>query len=490
MNSEVHECQWSSVMAIPTFTNQIVNMGVSCNRQNQDVTTIFLPNNQLEGTIPSEIGFVSSLTLFGLQDNHIHGTLPVTLEHWNNALLYFNMNQNLLTGTIPDFVGDWNNIEVIGVEHNLMTGSLPPSFGTASRLVTIALGGNAFTGTLELLRHLTEIQYLYVSHNQFTGMIEESFFYNMKQLREIDVSHNHLSGMFPTEMLLRGHNLHTIDAAYNNFTGTFPHEVAIPNYVLNYLNLRNNQISGTIPETINQLSTLKHLDVTDNRIGGSIPHAIAKCNTLEFLFLGNNPYTLTDDTDDLVPLSDLDELRELSLTGLNMTGPIPTWIHFLTKLEMLDLSYNQLTGTIPTKVWSLPRLYYLILNDNVNITGPLPTSGGTQLSLLSVHHTNVHDDAFDNAVCKDNIYNQVSVETGGKGILVFADCQSGCTSDCCNDCCNDDEDSGNTDEDCGAAVIASYTDGLDHVATPFAFDPSVLSEAQVFDEENEPIENP
>lgn len=487
MNGDVNECQWSSVVAVPTFTNQIVNMGVSCNSNNQDVTTIFLPNNQLEGTLPSEIGFLSALTLFGLQDNHIVGTLPETLQNWN-AILYFNMNNNQLTSTIPDYIGNWNNIEVIGLEHNTMTGTIPASFGTASRLVTIALTSNQFSGTLELLRHLAQIEYLYVSHNQFTGIIEEEFFYNMKSLREIDLSHNGFHGNFPTQMLLRGSNLHTIDVAHNNFTGTFPHEVTTANYVLHYLNIRNNQISGTIPETINRLSVLRHLDVTDNRITGSIPHAIGKCESLEYLFLGNNPYTLIDESDDLPPLSDLDQLRELSFTGLNVTGPIPTWIHFLTQLEMLDLSYNHFYGTIPTKVWSLPRLYYLILNNNINITGPLPTSGGTQLSVLSVHHTNLHDSKFDTAVCKNNIYNQVSVETGGPGILVFADCQSGCTSSCCNDCCDENDDSDG--EACGAAVIASYTDGIDHMAAPFAFDPSVLSEAQVFDEENEPIENP
>jgi hypothetical protein len=155
---------------------------------------------------------------------------------------------------------------------------------------------------------------------------------------------------------------------------------------------------------------------------------------------------------------------------------------------MLDLSYNHFSGTIPTKIWSLPKLYYLILNDNMNITGPLPTSGGTQLSLLAVHYTNIHDKNFDAAVCQNNVYNQVSVETGGAGLMVYADCTSGCTSDCCNVCC--EETKNGKDTDCGTAVIASYTDGLDYVAASFAFDPSVLSEAQVFEEIDEPIENP
>ena len=498
MNAHESECQWSSVVAVPTFIDQKVNMGVSCRSDTGDVTAIFLPNNLLYGSLPLELGFLTSLQLFAIPENDITGTLPTTLENWN-SLLYLNMNQNHLTGPIPDMIGNWNDLEVIGLEQNRLTGSLPPNFGTESRLVTVALSSNQLTGTLETLRHLTQIEYLYVAHNQFTGLMEEPFFYNMKNIREIDVSHNALRGRLPLDMLFQGHNLHTIDAAYNNFTGTFPHEILNPNYALQYLNIRHNQFTGSLPETIHQLSLLKHFDVMDNALTGSIPLAIGKCSALEHLWLGNNPYTLPNnndyDSDELPPLSDLDRLRELSLTGMNIKGPIPTLIHFLSNLELLDLSYNSFSGTIPAKVWSLPRLTFLMLNDNVNITGPLPviTTAASKLSLFSVHHTGLVDANFDAAVCQNNEYNQASVETGSGGVLVFADCQSGCTSKCCNDCCDSSSSSSsetNSSDDCGAAVIASYTDGMDHVAAAFAFDPSVLSEAQVFDEEDEPIEDP
>jgi Leucine-rich repeat (LRR) protein len=467
------ECGWSNVVAVPTYKNEMVNIGVSCNTD-LFVTSLFVPGNNLVGTIPSELAYLPQLGLLGLHSNALTGSLPSTLEMLHK-LLYVNLNDNRLSGSIPIYVGNWNNIEVLALESNAFNGTVPVSVGTAAQLKTVAFSNNQLYGSIEFVRHLAALEYLYLSHNEFTGNLEETFFYNIANVREFDVSHNELSGQFPlATMLLKGKNLHTIDIAHNNFTGSFPTGIISQNFALHYLNVRNNQMTGTIPTTINMFVQLQHLDIAHNHFTGPVPNSLGRCEALEYLFVGHNQFDTADDS--LPPLSELVQLRELSLSGLGMSGSIPGWLQYLTNLEMLDLSDNALTGAIPTKVWSLPRLYYLILNDN-NITGPLPSTGGEQLSFFSVHHNQIVDDAFDTAVCRDNGTNRASVDTGGPGILVSVDCNAGCTQACCGDCCPlpTSSDSSNS---CDDDLIAGYTDGLDHVAAPLAFDPSILSEAQ------------
>jgi Leucine-rich repeat (LRR) protein len=458
------ECGWSHIQAIPTYANQMVNVGASCNTE-LHVTTLFIPGNRLIGSLPSELAFLPKLQLLGLQNNALSGSLP---DNYGNLheLLYVNLNHNSITGTIPDYVGDWNQLVVLALEANQLNGTIPITMNTLAQLKTLSFSQNHLYGSLEFVKHLAALEYLYLARNQFTGFIEESFFYNMANIREFDVSNNALQGRFPLQMLLKsGTNLHTIDIAYNNFTGSFPTGILSQNFALHYLSVRNNQMTGALPTTINQLIQLKHLDLAHNAFTGSIPNAIGRCASLEYLFLGHNQFDAVDDA--LPPLSGLVSLRELSLSGLGITGGIPYWLHFLDQLEMLDLSHNQFTGVIPTKIWSLPRLYYLILNNN-NITGPLPTTGGTQISFLSVHHTQIHDDAFDAAVCRSGNRRLASKSSE---IKISADCHAGCSQQCCGECC--------ATESCAADAIASYTDGLDFVAAPLSFDPSIINESKL-----------
>jgi Leucine-rich repeat (LRR) protein len=463
------ECGWSHIQAIPTYANQMVNVGASCNTELQ-VTSLFIPDNRLTGSLPSELAFLPKLQLLGLQNNALSGSLPDNYGSLHE-LLYVNLNHNGLTGTIPDYVGDWNQLVVLALEANTLNGTIPITMNTLAQLKTLSLSQNQLYGSLEFVKHLAALEYLYLAHNQFTGFIEESFFYNMANIREFDVSNNGLQGRFPIQMLLKsGTNLHTIDIAYNNFTGSFPTGILSQNFALHYLSVRNNQMTGALPTTLNQLVQLKHLDLAHNAFTGTIPNAIGRCASLEYLFLGHNQFDAVDDA--LPPLSGLVSLRELSLSGLGITGRIPYWLHFLDQLEMLDLSHNQFTGVIPTKIWSLPRLYYLILNNN-NITGPLPTTGGTQISFLSVHNTLIHDDAFDAAVCHTGSRRLASTVTSksSSGIKIVADCHAGCSQKCCGECC--------ASESCAADAIAGYTDGLDFVAAPLSFDPSIINESQL-----------
>ncbi|OWM69652.1 leucine-rich repeat receptor-like protein kinase PXC1 [Punica granatum] len=88
----------------------------------------------------------------------------------------------------------------------------------------------------------------------------------------------------------------------------------------------------------------------------------------------------------LDPLSPLDQLRLLDLSGNRLNGTISPLTN-CTNLKLLYLSGNDLSSNIPAEVSSLRRLLRLDLSDN-NIHGPIPGDIGSLIRLLTLRLQN------------------------------------------------------------------------------------------------------
>ena len=67
----------------------------------EDTTSLNLSDNQLTGSIPSEIGNLTNLTMLYLYSNQLTGEIPPEIGNLTN-LTYLNLSFNQLTGIIPD----------------------------------------------------------------------------------------------------------------------------------------------------------------------------------------------------------------------------------------------------------------------------------------------------------------------------------------------------------------------------------------------------
>ena len=313
------------------------------------------------------------VTKLNLRDSLLTGTIPPELGGLT-SLVELNLGDNRLTGLIPSELSSLTNLEILSLTRNQLTGPIPPELSGLTGLETLALGGNRLTGPVPTwLDSLTNLQGLYLWGNQLTGPIPSELG-SLTNLVGLDLRGNHLSGEIPSQ-LASLKNLQRLSLYDNQLTGT------IPTWLGNLTNLERlylsqNQLTGPIPSELGSLINLVGLDLRGNHLSGEIPSQLASLKNLQRLSLYDNQLTGTIPPE----LSGLTSLETLALGGNQLTGPVPTWLDSLTNLQGLYLWGNQLTGPVPSQLASLTNLQRLSLYDN-QLSGPVPTWLGNLTNL-------------------------------------------------------------------------------------------------------------
>ena len=88
------------------------------------VTELDLRDNQLSGSIPSELGNLDNLQALGLHDNQLSGSIPSELGNLDN-LQALGLHDNQLSGSIPSELGNLDNLERLGLHGNEFSGCVP-----------------------------------------------------------------------------------------------------------------------------------------------------------------------------------------------------------------------------------------------------------------------------------------------------------------------------------------------------------------------------
>lgn len=87
-----------------------------------DISSIELSTRNMFGTLPPQIGNLSSLTYFNVDTNRLFGTLPASIEKWNMVEV-FSVATNNLTGSLPSSLFILTTLELLDLEDNDFTGS-------------------------------------------------------------------------------------------------------------------------------------------------------------------------------------------------------------------------------------------------------------------------------------------------------------------------------------------------------------------------------
>ena len=405
------------------------------------VTNLDLNDNQLSGTIPTQLGNLANLEGLHLTRNQLTGTIPAELGGLT-SLEILALGGNQLTGTIPPWLGSLANLEELYLWGNDLTGTIPAELGSLADLQELHLGSNQLTGEIPVeLGSLANLQGLHLTRNRLNGEIPPELA-RLTSLEILALGGNDFTGPIPNWLGSLA-NLEELYLWGNELTGTIPAELgSLANLV--QLQLSGNQLTGEIPVELGRLTNLEVLYLWDNQLSGMVPQTLAGLTMLEsFVFYSNlglcapideafqtwlegisivygsscAPADSPEDRAVLVKihsatdgtnwtnsdnwLSEEHSIREwygvtsdatgrvhgLFLGSNQLTGEIPAELESLANLEGVSLSQNQLSGEIPSELGSLANLRLLSLRDN-QLTGEIPPELG---SLANLERLRLHN---------------------------------------------------------------------------------------------------
>ncbi|KAL3915125.1 MAG: hypothetical protein SGILL_005793 [Bacillariaceae sp.] len=157
--SEVNECDWA---------------GIRCNIEGC-VTAIEFEDNQLGGTIPTELALLTDLEFLGMEEGTTSGTIPTEL-------------------------GSLSNMFFIDLDFNQLSGTIPPELFGLSLLRTLDLNDNEFVGILDPgLGNLVSMEFFQVHNNNLFGPIPSELG-NMFALDVFTLYGNDITGAMPNEV--------------------------------------------------------------------------------------------------------------------------------------------------------------------------------------------------------------------------------------------------------------------------------------------------
>ncbi|KAK1289469.1 hypothetical protein QJS10_CPB18g01927 [Acorus calamus] len=115
-----------------------------------DLKSLQLQVNSLNGSISSEIGRLSNLTLLFLFINQLSGTIPKEIGNLTN-LVQLDLSTNSFTGPIPPTIGNLKQLTLLNLFYNNLTGTLPVEIGDMASVQTIDINTNQLHGELPYL---------------------------------------------------------------------------------------------------------------------------------------------------------------------------------------------------------------------------------------------------------------------------------------------------------------------------------------------------
>ncbi|KAK7382209.1 hypothetical protein VNO80_00970 [Phaseolus coccineus] len=246
----------------------------------------------LRGSIPTEIGTLTKLTIIELSNNSLQGSIPPTLGQLENLTdIYFQYNN--ITGSIPIEFGNLKSLQRLYLSNNFLNGSIPPTLGRLGNLIHLFLDFNQIEGHIpEELGNLSRLQVLRLNHNKISGLIPPKLL-QMDKISSLYLSSNQLCGSIPLETMKCPY-AEIVDLSYNLFNGSITSQIGC----VKDLSLSHNFLVGDIPFLLKINWVLDRLDLSYNNFSGKVHKELA---SLSYINLSYNSFDFSQDLDLEVP---------------------------------------------------------------------------------------------------------------------------------------------------------------------------------------------
>lgn len=281
LDASLHECEWPL-----EHSDEDCSIGGK-------YRTLTLANHGLVGSLPPEIGFLTSLNELNIWDNdELEGTLPTQLGDLT-GLTHLAVVNSKLDGSLPSQIGRLTDLTYLALNKNRLSGSLPTTLGVLTALTWLSLWENRFGGSVPVeMWGLWDLEHLFLYNNTLSGTIPQ-FILRMTSLMSLGLYENQLEGSMPTA-LGELTALTWLSLSDNKLTGTIPDALGELTS-LTWLSLRDNQLEGKIPQALDSLQDLRALIVSNNGLYGWLPLAICELPDLKFLMVDCESVTCLED---------------------------------------------------------------------------------------------------------------------------------------------------------------------------------------------------
>lgn len=152
------------------------------------------------GTIPTSIGALGALTYLDLSgaSNSISGTLPSQLGTLT-SLVELAIVHSKLTGEIPSTIGGMTALTRLDLGANLLSGELPNQLGSLTRMVYLSLCcGNKFSGAIpSTIGDIKSLNFLFLQNSSVSDAVPASFC-NLLPSIQLEIQSNPLLACYPS----------------------------------------------------------------------------------------------------------------------------------------------------------------------------------------------------------------------------------------------------------------------------------------------------
>ena len=391
LNHSLHECEWFQQTDTMVYVNEI---GIDyvwpksfefelqpCewpHSESHSYQHLWLHNNQLAGTIPPEIGLLSSLRSVYLIGNSHGGTLPTQVGLLTN-LEILHWGPSTLSGTIPSQIGKVSRLIVLNALNSNLSGTLPSELGLLTQLEALWLEENSLAGSIPSeLASMTNAKQIHLCFNQLNGTIPSEL-YAMKKATTLFLNHNHLIGSISSRIQALS-NLEELRLWSNQLTGAVPSEIGslLETKILAWA---DNQLTGNLPSELGSLRQVREIDLSSNRLSGTLPSELGLLTNVGKLKLQSNLLEGSIPPMSQLPLSEL-LLHHNFLSGSipsdlpAMHATVPVWQQTWLGDDLMPLSFvvhdNKLSGTLPTNSTWLQGLASFQITKNPLLEGIVP----------------------------------------------------------------------------------------------------------------------
>jgi hypothetical protein len=232
LNSSVDACEWH---------------GCNCT-SGGDLQSLILPENQVNGTLPREIGLLGTVQEVDLSYNEFRGSIPTEIGLLT-GLTSLALRESLFDGSLPSEIGNLTLLDTLDLEVNFLTGQLPSQLGELFNLRLLFLDSNRLSGFIPSeLGRLGRLEEWIMYDCAFTGQLPTEVG-RLSSLTWLELSRNEgLGGPLPSQLgLLLNLQNAILDSC--SFSGTIPTELgSLTNLV--EANFLNNSLDGTVPTEV------------------------------------------------------------------------------------------------------------------------------------------------------------------------------------------------------------------------------------------------